>query len=302
MPKWQSLPQRLHLKVVSTGEVCWLFLRLTLSFHLTPAVASLPLCADCELVPVSSGNGPGQGPPIRQHQCQGPSCLFYRQLSVRVGGGPDFSCLLQTRHTAGPWGSYRPESCGRVLASEGDVVVAECRCWAWQHVRGPHCLLCGPTVWCSESVSVCVSVWKVLIKPPFLPRAQSTWLAAIYEDTGSVDSHLCVRRSVCRVPRPLWEPGKPWCSELLDESSPSTDFGVHGEVVGHYWVEICEFLDHVQLIVIYGDGRRASVSWLIVFDFFRLIVSLKSSQAWEKQSIRFLRCSPLWAVKASSSA
>ena len=31
MREWQFLPQWLHLKVVSAGRVCWLFLRLTLS-------------------------------------------------------------------------------------------------------------------------------------------------------------------------------------------------------------------------------------------------------------------------------
>ena len=93
--------QWLHLKVVSAGETCWLFLRLTLSsseascssfsplhvelvgcsfvslsVHRTQAVASRPLCSGCDLVPVSSRNDPGQGLPVRQHPCQGPSCLF----------------------------------------------------------------------------------------------------------------------------------------------------------------------------------------------------------------------------------
>ena len=51
--------------------------------HLTPAAAPFLLCAGCDLVPVSSGNDPGQGLiSIRQHPCQGPSCLFHRQLSI----------------------------------------------------------------------------------------------------------------------------------------------------------------------------------------------------------------------------
>ena len=110
MPEWQSLPQcctwKWCLQVELVGCCC-----VSLFVHLTQAVVSLPLSAGCDLVLVSSGNDPWQGLPIR-YLCQGPSCLFYRHLWIGVGGGPEFSCLLRARHTAGPWGSYRTASCG----------------------------------------------------------------------------------------------------------------------------------------------------------------------------------------------
>ena len=67
--------------------------------------------------------------------------LLVLHLWIGIGGSPQLSCLLQACHTAGPCGSYHPASCGRVLANDGDVVLAECRCWVWQHIWGPHCLL-----------------------------------------------------------------------------------------------------------------------------------------------------------------
>ena len=73
--EWQSLPQWLHLKVVSAGGACWLYLCLDLSSSDTSCSVSSPWHR-LWLVPVSSGNNPGQGLPIHQSPCQGPSCLF----------------------------------------------------------------------------------------------------------------------------------------------------------------------------------------------------------------------------------
>ena len=36
--------------------------------------------------------------------------------------------------------------------------------------------------------------------------------------------------------------------------NPSANFGVHGEVVSHCGAEICEFLHHIQLVVVYDGG------------------------------------------------
>ena len=53
---------------LKTGVCRWGLLDVLASHfvHLTQAVASLPLCAGCDLVPVCSGNDPGQGFSIRQ--------------------------------------------------------------------------------------------------------------------------------------------------------------------------------------------------------------------------------------------
>lgn len=53
MWKWESLPQQLLLKVVSAGAV-WMWC-LHLIVHLTQTVLSLPHCAGCYSISVSSG-------------------------------------------------------------------------------------------------------------------------------------------------------------------------------------------------------------------------------------------------------
>ena len=50
--------------------------------------------------------------------------MFRLQTYVnRINFGGELSCLLRARHYVDPWESCRSTSCGRVLASEGDVVV-----------------------------------------------------------------------------------------------------------------------------------------------------------------------------------
>ena len=53
MWEWQFLSQQLLLKMVSAGGALWPFLHLIV--HLTQTVASLPLCAGCYSISVSSG-------------------------------------------------------------------------------------------------------------------------------------------------------------------------------------------------------------------------------------------------------
>ena len=168
MREWQSLPQWLLLKVVSAGGARWPFLRLTLSSSDASCSFSSPL-RRLRFSSWLQRNDPGQGDPGHQHPCQEPSCLFYRQLSIGVAGGSELCCLLRARRTAGPWGSHRPASCRRFLASEGDVAVAECRRWRWQHVWGSRCFVCGPTMWSPGSASCCAcgECWSSLLS--YLP-------------------------------------------------------------------------------------------------------------------------------------
>ena len=138
------------------------------------------------------------------------------------------------------------------------------------------------------------------VQTPFLPGIRGPRLAAVYQcadGTGVVHCHLGLHCQLGVGPHSCCEARK-GCGCLPDFL---VDFHVQREVVHYGGAEVWALMDGFELIIIVmADGVSVPCPRTLVF--FRLMVSPKSRQAWEKWSISVCSSCWVWVATAGSSA
>ena len=136
------------------------------------------------------------------------------------------------------------------------------------------------------------------VEPTLLPGICIPCIAAIQQcadNIGNVDRHICLHRQLVHtraVRRARVEAAFPI---LLSTSAPR-------EVVSDGGAEVGELADSIEFVVVNANDRRCLCVLSQDISLLQTMVSPKSLQACEKQSINDWSSSWVWVATAASSA